>query len=106
MKDIVRKILNRIKADRIRRRRVQMVLLVLSLFVATGVLWRLKITGITMTGEALCGHLEHLHTENCLGMTEVCGLAESEGHRHGTDCRKMLQCTVEDHDHEDACYEM
>ena len=105
MKDIVGKILNRIKADRIRHRRVRLVLLVLSLFVATGVLWRLKITGITMTGEALCGQLEHLHTAQCLSTTEVCGLEETDGHEHNADCRRTLQCTIEAHAHEDACYE-
>ena len=105
MKDTVAKILNRIMADRIRHRRVRTVLLVLSLFVATSVLWQLKITGITMTGEALCGHLAHQHSAECLGMTEVCGLAESEGHKHDADCRRTLHCTIEGHDHEDACYE-
>ena len=80
-------------------------MLVLSLLVATAVVWQLKITGITMTGEALCGYLEHRHTESCLRTVEICGLQETDGHSHGTDCYKVLRCTEEVHDHGDACYE-
>ena len=85
MKDIIRNLLNEIRADKQRRRRVRAVLLALSLLVATGVVWQLRITGITMTGEALCGHLEHTHTTSCVGMVAVCGQEESDDHQHQTE---------------------
>lgn len=127
MKNIVNELLNQIKEDKQKRRKSCAVMLVLSLLVASGVLWQMKITGITMTGEALCGHLEHQHTTQCLGMQVVCGLEESEGHSH-TDackasetvqiCQKEVhvhvegecftldagECEKEEHQHEDACF--
>lgn len=54
----------------------------LSIAVITGVFWRLKLTGITMAGEAFCGQDEHAHTEACL----------AEG------------CTRAEHTHEPLCY--
>ena len=57
MKDIIRNLLNEIRAGRQRQRRSRLLLLGLSLLVAAGVVWQLRITGITMTGEALCGQL-------------------------------------------------
>lgn len=104
MKNIVKEILNQIRADKERRRRSSAVLLVLSLFVASGVLWQLKITGITMTGEALCGNLEHQHTAECLGMKLVCGKEETAGHRHEDACYQQLVCEDAEHNHEDQCY--
>ena len=38
----------------------------LSLFVILAVFWGLKLTGITLAGEAFCGIDEHSHGEECL----------------------------------------
>lgn len=106
MKDIIRNLLNEIRADRQRRRRVRSLLLALSLLVAAGVIWQLRITGITMTGEALCGQLEHMHTTSCMGLVNVCGLEESEEHQHqGTCWQEGYICGyTQEHQHTPLCY--
>lgn len=82
-------------------------LLVLSLIVVLGVFWELKLTGITLAGEAFCGMSEHQHSDACLLPQLVCGLEESEGHTHSQDCcEKILQCTLpeqEGHTHSEEC---
>ena len=40
-------------------------LLILSLLVTLAVFWSLKLTGITMAGEAFCGMDEHTHDDTC-----------------------------------------
>lgn len=60
-----------------KHRKVIGALCVLSLFVAAGVFWQLRTVGITMSGEASCGKLEHTHSEECI--TEqilICGFAD------------------------------
>lgn len=107
MKNIIRQILKQIREDNAKRRRLRTVLLVLSLLVATGVVWQLKITGITMTGEALCGHLEHQHTESCVTKTLICQQEERAGHTHGDGCYEQTVtqiCTEQTHAHTDTCF--
>lgn len=108
MKNIVKDFLNQIKQDKHRRRKSCAVMLVLSILVASGVLWQMKITGITMTDEALCGYLQHQHTAECLGMQVACGLEETDGHRHTDACKttdRVLVCRQEAHSHvEGECY--
>ena len=101
----------------------------LTLLVIPTVFWGLKLTGITMAGEAFCGidehehgescvlqemvcereeALPHFHTEDCLHTVLTCSLPEQEGHTHGDDCRSVVQiCTLEEsqgHSHQEACY--
>ena len=65
----------------------------LSFLVIIGVFWGLKLTGITMAGEAFCGMDEHVHTEECQKQTLICTLEETPGHVHTDDCRiKELCC--------------
>ncbi len=54
------------------KQRLKSVLPVLSLFVIILVFWWLKLTGITMAGEAFCGIDEHVHTEECMTRTLIC----------------------------------
>lgn len=54
----------------------------LSLLVVAGTFWGLKLTGVTMAGEAFCGYEEHIHTQECL----------------------QSACTVEEHTHIASCY--
>ena len=86
------------------RRTLYQTLLILSLLVTVGVFWGLKLTGITMAGEAFCGYEEHSHGEGCIQQTLICEIPEVQAHAHSEAClEQILQC-VEDHSHEDGCY--
>lgn len=80
----------------------------LSLIVILAVFWWLKLTGITMAGEAFCGMTEHTHDENCGMPPLICTLEETEGHVHGDTCLiKDLICELaetEGHTHGEDCY--
>ena len=101
----------------------------LTLLVIPAVFWCLKLTGITMAGEAFCGMDEHehgdtcvlqeviceipetpahLHTDACLNAVLNCTLPEQEGHTHSDDCCSRVQiCSLEEsqgHSHQEACY--
>ena len=104
------------------------ILTVLSLVVVLCVSWGLKLTGITLAGEAFCGMDEHVHADDCptgilsctLAETDphthseaciyrelICTEQEREGHTHTAECEeKQLLCTEltqESHIHTDAC---
>ncbi len=57
------------------------VIILLSVIAVAAVFWWLKLTGITMAGEAFCGMDEHTHTEQCLA--EGCQIPE---HTHTASC--------------------
>ena len=80
----------------------------LSLIVILAVFWWLKLTGITMAGEAFCGMTEHTHDENCGMPPLICNLEETEGHIHDDTClSKELVCELvetEGHIHGESCY--
>lgn len=109
MHRFLRQMLDQIRIKNAKRRKRHLAVLVLSLFVASGVLWQLKITGITMTGEALCGYLEHQHSEQCVEKALSCGLEESEPHTHTDECvgeNSVLVCGLEEsegHAHSAEC---
>ena len=79
----------------------------LSLLVILGVFWGLKLTGITMAGEAFCGMEEHVHGEGCVLQELICETEETPAHAHTEDCiYKVLKCEIpeeEGHTHSDAC---
>ena len=80
-------------------------LLVLSVFVSSGVLWELRDTVVTMVNEPLCGFEEHEHTDECYEYRLVCGLEENEEHTHTDECyEKVLVCGYEEHLHTALCY--
>ena len=83
-------------------------LLLLSLVVVLSVFWGLKLTGITMAGEAFCGMEEHVHTEECPIRTLICGQEEAEYHMHTESCLiKQLICEKEEippHTHTFDCF--
>lgn len=62
----------------------------LSIVIVTAVFWRLKLTGITLAGEAFCGMDEHTHTEECLA--EGC---EKQEHTHVELCYTDPEADVE-----------
>lgn len=79
----------------------------LALFVVLGVFWCLKLTGITMAGEAFCGMAEHQHGENCPTARLICDQKESPGHMHDESCiLRQLVCEQDEvsaHIHDDSC---
>lgn len=79
----------------------------LSLFVILGVFWCLKLTGITMAGEAFCGMDEHRHGDNCPTGRLICEQAETAGHTHDETCilRELIcgQDEIAPHAHDESC---
>ena len=74
---IVEQYLSQLKNDKRRWRRTAAILTVLSLLVASGVSWNLRMTGITIANGATCGHEEHQHSEECPAeKVLICGFSE------------------------------
>ncbi|MBR4881675.1 MAG: hypothetical protein IKU19_07050, partial [Clostridia bacterium] len=82
----------------------------LSFFVVLSVFWYLKLTGITLAGEAFCGIDEHTHNEECSISTLICTEPARSEHIHGDSCYTVDQiCTLEEsegHIHSDECYDL
>ena len=94
-----------VSKKRRRRRRFTSLVLVLSLFVTSGVSWSLHGVGITMANEAECGQEEHKHTDECYEKQLVCGLEEDENHIHSDECYETkLVCGKTEHVHDEECY--
>ena len=71
---IVEQYLLQLKNEKRRWRRAAAILVALSLLVATGVSWNLRMTGITIANGATCGQEEHQHTEACpIEKVLICG---------------------------------
>lgn len=88
-----------------KRRRMFSLLLVLSIFVTSGVVWILRGTGITMVNVELCGIEAHTHTEECYEPTLICELQEDDTHTHTDECyESTLICGKEEHIHVASCY--
>ena len=109
--------LKNIKWIRIRKGRMSVALLILSLIATFNVFWFLRQPGLTLAGDATCGILEHTHDEACGAQVCVCEIPE-EGHIHDEACYETvwveeqeefrLICEEEEqpHFHTDACYEI
>ena len=94
-----------IHKNSVKRRRMVSLLLVLSVFVSSGVLWELRDTVITMVNEPLCGLEQHEHTDECYEYRLVCGLEETEEHTHTDECwEKVLVCGYDEHMHTTLCF--
>jgi hypothetical protein len=79
---------------------------IISLLVVIGIFWWLKLTGITMAGDAFCGNAEHKHekgcylncdtdhehTEECYGETAICEIKE---HIHTAECYSDIKADLE-----------
>lgn len=101
----VRGFLTQLKIDRQKKRRYICLLLILSTLVASGTVWQLRLTGISMTDEATCGIAEHTHTDACYADVLVCG---KEEHTHTDACyetRLALTCALEEHVHTEECFD-
>ena len=94
-----------IHKNSVKRRRMVSLLLVLSIFVSSGVLWELRDTVVTLVNEPLCGFEEHAHSDECYETRLICGLEENEEHTHTDECyEKVLVCGYEEHLHTTLCY--
>lgn len=83
------------------KRRAAALLPILSLAVTISVFWWLKLTGITMAGDAFCGFAEHTHEDGCYTTSLNC----AESHDHTDECyTKNLSCETEEHIHVATCY--
>lgn len=74
------------------KHRVKPVLVLLSLFVVIVVFWCLKLTGITLAGEAFCGKEEHEHSDACYVEVEECMMEE---HVHIVSCYSDITADLE-----------
>ena len=75
---IVEHYLVQLNIEKRRWRRTTAILTVLSLLVAAGVSWNLRMTAVTLANDACCGYEEHQHTEACLEKTAlICGCDEN-----------------------------
>lgn len=105
---IVEQYLLQLKIEKRRWRRAAAVLTVLSLLVAAGVSWNLRMTGMTLANDACCGREEHQHTEECLTRNIVCDYKEEAAepqHVHLDACdQSEYQCGYEEHLHSLSCY--
>lgn len=104
----------------IKRRRMISLLLVLSMFVSSSVVWGLRGTVVTMINEpdevleempdADETEAEklayHVHTDDCYEDVLICELEENEEHTHTEECyEKQLICGFEDEKEADASAE-
>lgn len=107
MQDSISRILHSFEMSHIRRNRMLSVLLVLALLMGSGVFWMLRLTGVSMSGEAYCGLEEHEHSEECIERKLVCGFPEGEEHIHDESCyvaERTLICVEQEHTHAEGCY--
>ena len=89
MRDPSRKYLRRARLTFRLRSGMYRIIALLSAVVILAVFWNLKLTGITMAGEAFCGHAEHAHDASC---GEACPL---QAHIHTPDCYSDLEADLE-----------
>ena len=104
----------------IKRRRMISLLLVLSMFVSSSVVWGLRGTVVTMVNEPdevleempdadeteAEKLVYHVHTDDCYEDVLICELEENEEHTHTEECyEKQLVCGFEDEKEADASAE-
>lgn len=108
MKSTIAEYLVRLKKNKQKKRRFYAVVMLLSVVVAVGIEWTMRLDGHTLSEDSFCGMEEHRHTDDCWEEKLVCDYEESQGHIHSVEqgCyeeQKLLNCT-EEHEHTDECY--
>lgn len=100
-----------VKKEKKAKRLIAAILPIFALLVTISVFWWLKLTGITMAGEAFCGREEHIHSDLCMESVLICtedtaaADASGVGHAHTDECyESALVCETEEHIHVSACY--
>ena len=91
MQDILNSSIKKLKNLRIRKTRIIAILLVLSFIVSLDVFWSLRLSGLTMAGDADCAITEHTHDESCQNSE---GCPETE-HVHSFECYSDETADVE-----------
>ena len=105
MQEITTEYLARSKQDKRMNSRFWSIAAFCSLIVVLCVFWYLKLTGITMAGEAFCGLAEHVHSDSCRQLELVCTAEEGEGHTHTDECYNVIKdCPLAEHIHVESCY--
>lgn len=96
----------RSKHQHIQKRRVYMVVVALAVMVTVGTIWALVQPASAMTGKVVCENEEHMHSDECYELIQICGQAEGEEHIHTDECwQQELVCTLSEHEHGAECYE-
>ncbi len=91
-------------------RRLRVSVTILSLLAVVFVFWWLKLTGITIAGEAFCGLEEHTHTQACISKVLACTAANEtatdlSAHNHTDACYvERYICGLVEHTHDSSCY--
>lgn len=124
MHEILKDYVAKYTGDHRKRRKAISVFLVLAVIVTCGVTWSLKLDGITLAGEAFCGQEEHTHNEKCTEKILICEIEEgvsasteapetevpetstAETSTPETETERILNCTLTEHTHTEACTEM
>ena len=125
MKSVNSIYLDKHKKFRLDSKKLATAFVVSAFIVAIIVFWWLKLVGITVTGEALCGLREHEHNSECYISEVICGYDEAsttfdeensndkslsdeknaEIHTHSDECYNiMLVCTETEHTHNQDCF--
>ena len=90
-----------------KHKRILSIFIMLALIVATGVTWRLKLTGMSMSNEVYCGKDEHTHTDACYRVVPESEVTASdvivEDDTVASGFVKILICEKEEHIHSMAC---
>ena len=101
MQSYSKEYLRKIKSNTHIRHNLWSIVFALSLIVVLAVFWYLKLTGITMAGEAFCGIAEHIHSEECQGESLTCELQE---HVHVESCYSDITADLETSDDWEASF--
>lgn len=72
------------KKSRASRKKLLSLILVFSLMISSCVSWGLKLTGVTLAGDAFCGLTEHSHSDACYEKVLVCKFAEYAADNNST----------------------
>ena len=109
MKVLLRRIRQILRDRRVRRffTRVVSTIAAVVVFVTT---YALILPAITMEATAACGIEEHQHSDDCWSERLVCGMEESDGHKHDDSCytvSRELACEISKHEHsmDNGCYD-
>lgn len=126
MQDIIGSYIERFLKNHQKHKKFLSIFLVLSIIVVCGVVWRMKLTGISMNADVMCGKEEHQHGESCYEEILICGLEETEeteqpevpakpeqtkpsvpAHTHTEECyeeQEISVCGQEEHQHGEECF--
>ena len=106
--------LNKHRKFRIDSKKLAAIFVFIAFAVIIIVFWWLKLVGITVTGDALCGLDEHSHNEACYsrqlncsfnGIEDLSEDVSKAAHNHSEDCyNNVLICKKTPHTHSAGCF--